>query len=146
MTRGSVVVGNQEDLPEISRIYTELLQVTGGFLRQTEEVSPSEEEVAVFCECRAGLLKRLQPLVDRQHKWLAGSDRSTLAESVVNGVDAQLEQMRQLEEVSARLMERIALCRSDLGKQLGQVRSGKKALAGYGKGPKAPPQFCRGSV
>ena len=143
---GDAVVGNEEELPEISSIYTELLQVTVGFLRQAEEGSPSEGEVTVFCERRAGLLECLQPLVARQQKWLAGCDRATLAESVVNGVDAQLEQMRQLEEVSAQLMERIALCRSDLDRQLGQVRSGKKALAGYGKGPKAPPRFCRGSV
>jgi len=140
------VVGNEKDLPEISRIYAELLQVTGDFLRQADRATPSEEDVVVFCECRAGLLKGLQPLVDRQQQWLAQSDRAALTESVVNAVDAQLEQMRELEEVSARLMERIALRRSDLDQQLGQVRSGKKALSGYGKGPKRPPRFCRGTV
>ncbi len=140
------MVANEEDLPEISRVYAELLQVTGDFLRQADAATPSEEDVAGFCERRAGLLKGLQPLVERQQEWLAQCNRATLAESVVNAVDAQLEQMRELEEVSARLMGRIALCRSDLAQQLGQVRSGKKALSGYGKGPKKPPRFCRGTV
>ena len=146
MNQGYLVVGNEEDLPEISRVYAELLQVTGEFLRQTEADVPSAEDVAGFCERRAGLLKWLQPLVDRQQEWLPRCDRTTLAASVVAAIDNQFEQMRQLEEMGVRLMERLAGCRSDLDEQLGQVRSGKKALSGYGKGPKAPPRFCRGTV
>ena len=146
MPRGNIVAAGEDDLPEISLVYTELLQITGDFLRQADETSPSEEDVAGFLQCRAGLVERLQPLISRQQEWLAQCDQATLAESVVNGVDAQLEQMRQLEELSSQLMERVALLRSDLDQQLGQVRSGKKALAGYGKGPKKPPRFCSGSV
>ena len=146
MALGNVVINIEKDLSEISRIYSELLQVTDDFWQRTEEIAPGEEDVAFFCERRSGLLTDVQPLIGRQQKWLANCERATLSESVVASVDAQLEQMRQLENVSARLMERIALHRSDLDLQLGQVRSGKKALSGYGKGPKDPPRFCRGTV
>ncbi len=146
MSQGNVVAVNEEDLLAINRVYAELLQITGDFLRQANDTVPSDKEVAGFCERRAGLLRDLQPLVERQRQWLLVTDRATLSESVVARVDAQLEQMRQLEDVGAQLLEKITLYRADFEEQLGQVRSGKKALSGYGKGPKIPPRFCRGTV
>lgn len=144
--KGNDVVDSEENLSKIGHIYTELLQVSGDFLRQIEKSVPSEEDVVGFREHRGGLLKGLQPLVEWQRQWLAQCDRATLPESIVQCVDAQLEQMRQLEDVNAKLMERVALCKADFDKQIGEVRIGKKALSGYGQGPKKPPRFCRGSV
>lgn len=146
MTQVSVEITNEKDLSEISRIYTELLQVTDDFLQRAAVDAPGEDDVAIFCERRAALLTVLQPLICRQQEWLDNCERATLSETVVERVDAQLEQMRQLEKVNTRLEERIALLRTHLDLLLGQVRSGKKALSGYGKGPKDPPRFCRGTV
>lgn len=146
MSQGNAVAVNDEDLLAIGRLYAELLQITGDFLQETKDDVPSDKEVAGFCERRAELLKHLQPLVVRQREWLLVTDRATLSESVVARVDAQLELMRQLEDVGEQLLEKITLYRADFEEQLGQVRSGKKALSGYGKGPKIPPRFCRGTV
>jgi len=139
-------IDNVKDLPEIARIYDALLQVTGKFLQQAKQAAPSEEDVAGFCERRAGLLISLHPLVDRQQRWLGQCDRAGLVDSVVQKIDAQLAQMQRLEALHAQLMECVAQRRDDLGRQLVEVRSGKKVLSGYGKMPKKAPRFCRGSV
>lgn len=144
--QGDSLIGNLRDLPEIASIYGELLQVTGDFLQHTELVAPTEEDVAVFSGRRAGLLRALRPLVERQQGWLGQCDRAGLDDSVVQKIDAQLAQMQRLDALDAQLMERIAQRRDDLGRQLGEVRSGKKVLTGYGKAPKKAPRFCSGSV
>lgn len=141
------VAGSEKDLRAIAGVYADLLQVSSDFLRQAQDIAKiSEDDVVSFRERRALLLKELRPLVERQQKWLAQSERATLAEPIVKGVDAQLEQMRQLEEINMQLMERISLCRSDLVQMLGEVRMGKKVLSGYGRAPKQPSRFCRGTV